>query len=375
MIGRLDREGGFAVTTLLLITGVATAVIVGGSSTAASVMNQADVREAADQMSYVASDIRARTQYDRSAEAQALGAHATAMYAVSGALTRAADEDVLVNVRNNAGDVVMTPLQGGAVIDVAKFAWDLKGGWELGDTALKSWGLTDRGADPLIAQLQGLQPARDYTAPAEQAIVEAKLKAGRAALVRSDPGLSPEEIDSLAGQLVIDIEAGGATASAGGDEYRNRYVDSAIAQYLGWTPPDDVAAGDGGAAAGDAVAGNAQEQDASADVDAGEWMKFLFAKPGTYWPGSPNTGMVSRAIRDSAQAFLGLEAGTTVEVLAIGPTDAEGSIWPVRFRLVPPGEDSGMVFLTLVYPSDDGMFASPIFMPDVLGTATAAFGD
>ncbi|MGB4580628.1 MAG: hypothetical protein WBI91_01990 [Coriobacteriia bacterium] len=47
--------------------------------------------------------------------------------------------------------------------------------------------------------------------------------------------------------------------------------------------------------------------------------------------------------------------------------------WPVRFRLaVADAEGDGMVFLTLIYASDDGYFASPIFMPDLVGGARAA---
>ncbi|HAL30224.1 MAG TPA: hypothetical protein DCP20_05860, partial [Coriobacteriia bacterium] len=75
----LARDEGFAITTILLITSVATAVIVGGSSTTAAVMNRNDIQEATGHMQDVAADIRQRTAGDDSAQARAMRAHADKM--------------------------------------------------------------------------------------------------------------------------------------------------------------------------------------------------------------------------------------------------------------------------------------------------------
>ncbi|MCK8114833.1 hypothetical protein [Anaerosoma tenue] len=376
----LSRDDGFAITTILLITSVATAVIVGGSSTTAAVMNRSDIQEATGHMQGVAADIRQRTAGDDSAQAQAMRAHADKMDAVAGSLSGAADKDLLVAVTNNVGDAVLTPIQGGAVVTAAKFAWDVKTGWELGDTAMSSWGITDPGADPLLAQLRGLEVPRDLSTPVEQAIVEAKLKGARAAVSGADPGLDPGEVDAAATQLVMDVVTSGDTPAAGSDPYRNHWVDDAIAQHLGWTPPDDAAvSGDG--TPGETPADGGVVPDGGPDVDggapdaggAGDWIKFLFSGPGTYWPGSPDPYSAEIAIRETAEAFLGMQPGTTVQVLAVGPTDGQSGAWPVRFRVIGPDTDgNGMVFLTLVYASDDGYMASPIFMPDPIGGATSA---
>lgn len=376
----LSRDDGFAITTILLIASVATAVIVGGSSTTAAVMNRSDIQEATGHMQGVAADIRQRTAGDDSAQAQAMRAHADKMDAVAGSLSGAADKDLLVAVTNNVGDAVLTPIQGGAAITAAKFAWDVKGGWELGDTAMSSWGITDPGADPLLAQLRGLEVPRDLSTPVEQAIVEAKLKGARAAVSGADPGLDPGEVDAAATQLVLDVVTSGDTPAVGSDPYRNRWVDDAIAQHLGWTPPDDAAVPDGGTQDG-APADGGVVPDGGPDADggapdaggAGDWIKFLFSGPGTYWPGSPDPYSAEIAIRETAEAFLGMQPGTTVQVLAVGPTDGQSGAWPVRFRVIGPDTDgNGMVFLTLVYASDDGYVASPIFMPDPIGGATSA---
>ncbi|KUK49220.1 MAG: hypothetical protein XD74_0178 [Actinobacteria bacterium 66_15] len=378
----LARDEGFAITTILLITSVATAVIVGGSSTTAAVMNRNDIQEATGHMQDVAADIRQRTAGDDSAQARAMRAHADKMDAVAGSLSGAADKDLLVAVTNNVGDAVLTPIQGGAVITAAKFAWDVKTGWELGDTAMSSWGITDPGADPLLAQLRDLDVPRDLSAPVEQAIVEAKLKGARAAVAGADLGLDPGEVDAAAARVVVDVETSGVPPASGSDPYRNRWVDDAVAQHLGWTPPDDAAVSDGGpgddgidddGAGGEAPA-DGYDGEAPAVVDSGEWIKFLFSAPGTYWPGSPDPYSAEIAIRETAEAFLGMQPGTTVQVLAVGPTDGQSGAWPVRFRVIGPDTDgNGMVFLALVHASDDGYMASPIFMPDPIGGATSAF--
>lgn len=377
----LARDDGFAITTILLIASVATAVIVGGSSTTAAVMNRNDIQEATGHMQDVAADIRQRTQGDDSAQAQAMRAHADKMDAVAGSLSGAADKDLVVAVTNNVGDAVLTPIQGGAVITAAKFAWDVKTGWELGDTAMKSWGITDSGADPLIAQLRDLEVPRDLSAPVEQAIVEAKLKGARVAVSGADPGLDPGEVDAAATQIVVDAATSGSTPATGSDPYRNHWVDGAIAQHLGWTPPDDAAVSDGGTD-GDATSDDSAGGETPADgydgetpavVDSGDWIKFLFSAPGTYWPGPVSASVAETAIRETAQAFLGMQPGTTIQILAIGPTDGQSGAWPVRFRMIGPESDgNGIVFLTLVYASEDGYFASPIFMPDPIGGARAA---
>jgi hypothetical protein len=318
----LARDDGFAITTILLIASVATAVIVGGSSTTAAVMNRNDIQEATGHMQDVAADIRQRTEGDDSAQARAMRAHADKMDAVAGSMSGAADKDLLVAVANNVGDAVLTPIQGGTVITAAKFAWDVKSGWELGDTAMNSWGITDPGADPLLAQLRDPEVPRDLSAPVEQAIIDAKLKGARAAVAGADPGLDPGEVDAAATRVVLDIETSGDTPASGSDPYRNHWVDDAIAQHLGWTPPDDAAVSDGG-------------------------------------PGDDD-------IDDDG-------AGGEIPADGYGPTDGQSGAWPVRFRMIGPESDgNGMVFLTLVYVSEDGCMASPIFMPDPIGGARAA---
>ncbi|MBN2247403.1 MAG: hypothetical protein JW733_01750 [Coriobacteriia bacterium] len=377
------RDDGFAITTILLIASVATAVIVGGSSTTAAVMNRNDIQEATGHMQGVAADIRQRTAGDDSAQAREMRAHADKMDAVAGSLSGAADKDLLVAVTNNVGDAVLTPIQGGAVITAAKFAWDVKSGWELGDTAMDSWGITDPGADPLLAQLRGLEVPRDLSTPVEQAIIEAKLKGARAAVSGVDPGLAPDEVEAAATQLVLDVEVADDSATVGTDPYRNGYVVDGIARHLGWTPVDDAASGDGlqggdpandGVEHGGALAGG--DDRAPTASDAGDWITFLFSKSGTYWPGSPDPYATEGAIRASAEAFLGADPDARIEVLGIGPTDAESAAWPVRFRMAAADAGgNGMVFLTLVYTAEDGYFASPVFLPDPIGGARAALSD
>jgi|GEM_PF-3891496 len=239
---KLRDESGFAITTLVLIIGVASSVIVGGSSTAAAVMNRSDIQDATQQMDYVANDIRERTQGDDSPRAQELKAHADKMSAASAALMGAADKDVAVAIANNVGDAVLTPLQGGKVITALKFGWDFKSGYELGDTAMKAWGVSDSGADPLIAQLRDLRVDRDYSQPVEQAIAEAKLRGAKAAIAQADPGLNGDELTAAASQLVLDIESAGDTAGAGSDFY-NGYL-AQVMSGIGLNIPDDAAMGD-----------------------------------------------------------------------------------------------------------------------------------
>ncbi len=237
------RDSGFAILTVLLVSSVASALIVGGSSTAASVMNQQDIGEATSQMRYVSGQIRDRTESIEGPEADALRAQAQRMEKVANMLDDSALDDIAVNVRNNLGDAILTPLQGGAVVDAVKFAWDFKSGYELGDTVLKSWGLTDSAADPLIAALQDIRPDLDHTSPVGQAIAEAKLNAARIAVTTDDPGLTPGEIDAAATALVLDIAEMGSDASAGGGPYDNRYL-ADIGRYLGWDPGDVPEVGD-----------------------------------------------------------------------------------------------------------------------------------
>ncbi|MBN2405113.1 MAG: hypothetical protein JXE06_05985 [Coriobacteriia bacterium] len=238
----LDDESGFAITTLLLIVSVATSVIVGGSSTVAAVQNRADLVEASDQMASVAAEIEARTAGDDSPRAEALRDYAGQMRSTSDAMTAGANQEVFVAVRNNIGDAVLTPLQGGKLITAAKFGWDLKTGWELGDTAMNSWGITDPGADPLIAQLQALRVDKDYNKPVEQAIAEAKLRGARAVVAQADPGLSGDELTAAASQLVLDIETTGDQAGAGSD-FHNGYL-AQVMSGIGFNIPDDAAMGD-----------------------------------------------------------------------------------------------------------------------------------
>jgi hypothetical protein len=262
-------DEGFAISVVLLVLSVATSVIVGGSSTTASIMNHADVHEAAGHMDYVAADIRMRTKGDDSPRAQALREHAGEMNSVTDAMRAAADQDVFINLRNNLGDAVLTPLQNGVgVVDAVKFAWDFKTGWELGDTALKAYDLKDPGADIVIGLLQDLDLDRDYGEPVEQAIIEGKLNGARIAVAQSDPGISDEEIEALAAQLVLEAEQIGTVERPHDDDYSNPYLATVYAG-LGWNVPDEAATGGGGAAQPDPATGAAGADLPSADVLTG----------------------------------------------------------------------------------------------------------
>ncbi len=181
-------------------------------------MNRADIVESADQMSYVAGQIRDRSQNDDSPRADAMRKHATEMQKTANMMTDQATGDVVVAVSNNLGDAILTPLQGGAVVvDTAKFLWDFKGGYELGDTAIKAWGLDpDPRVDAVIQAIQDLGIEHTADAPVEQMVIETKLTGAEMVLDELIPGLTPEELSTAATQLVIDAEV--EKAMTGGAE-------------------------------------------------------------------------------------------------------------------------------------------------------------
>lgn len=236
LCSRLRGEGGFAIATILIIIGVASAAIVGGSKTAASVLDQQDTHEAAVQLRSVAKVIQTHGMDIGGTEGNALRARGRQMIKIADAMADRAIDAVVDDVAGNLGDAVTLPLQGGRVIELVKFAWDVKGNIELGDAALKAWGIRDAAVDPAIAELQALNPQTDFGQPVEQAVVEVKITATRNAIDTIDTGLPPAETDAIIVPTLIDLETDGIEAPADTDPYSNPFWVEAT-EYLGAPPP------------------------------------------------------------------------------------------------------------------------------------------
>ncbi|MCB2223445.1 MAG: hypothetical protein KQH83_04630 [Actinobacteria bacterium] len=196
---RWRDDRGFAICTILLITGIASAIIVGGSKTAASVYDREITHEATGHLRHVADGLRDAGEDVGGAEGAGLQDRARRMTEVANLLDDQATDRLVSDVVGNAGDALLIPLQGGAVVEAVKAAWDVKGYLELGGTAVNAYTPTDPTLVQGISDLQDLDPI-------DVAVVEAKVRAAKNAVQATDPAHDEAAVEeaAIAALLALD---------------------------------------------------------------------------------------------------------------------------------------------------------------------------